>query len=162
MKERNEKRLKSFAAGLAVGGILAGGGVYATTVSAGNVSYSNSSSGLNANNVQNAINALSSNAKTKASKNDKLYQAKYFHECHLYKVTPSMWGSCGSVEVVTSGYTSGDYVNFLYNLGDTKTSLNGTNMSNKISNCCSYKCGGTTNTCYTICKNGYTDAYLAT
>lgn len=162
MKERNEKRLKSFAAGLAVGGILAGGGVYATTVSAGNVSYSNSSSGLNANNVQNAINALSSKAKTKASKNDKLSQAKYFHECHLYKVTPSMWGSCGSVEVVTSGYTSGDYVNFLYNLGDTKTSLNGTNMSNKISNCCSYKCGGTTNTCYTICRNGYTDAYLAT
>lgn len=27
MKESNEKRLKNFAAGLAVGGILAGGGV---------------------------------------------------------------------------------------------------------------------------------------
>ena len=73
-----------------------------------------------------------------------------------------MWGSCGSVEVVTSGYTSGDYVNFLYNLGDTKTSLNGTNMSNKISNCCNYKCGGTTNTCYKICRDGYTNSYLAT
>ena len=162
MKERNEKRLKSFAAGLAVGGILAGGGVYATAVSAGDVSYSNSSSGLSASNVQNAINALSTNAKTKASKNDKLYQARYFHECHLYKVSSSMWGSCGARDVVTSGYTSTDYVNFLYDLGNTNTSVNGTNMSNKISECCSYKCGSSTNTCYTICRNGYTDAYLAT
>ena len=80
MKDKNSKDLKSFIAGMAVGSVLIGGGVYATTVSAGNVSYSNSSSGLNANNVQNAINALSSNAKTKASKNAKLYQAKYFHE----------------------------------------------------------------------------------
>lgn len=162
MKERNEKRLKSFAAGLVAGGILAGGGVYATTVSADNVSYSNSSSGLNANNVQNAINALSSKAKIKASKNAKLYEAKYFHECHAYKITPSMWGSCGSREVVTSGYTSTDYVNFLYNLGNTNTSLNGSDMSSRISNCCSHNCGGTTNTCYTICRNGYTDDYLAT
>lgn len=162
MKDKNSKDLKSFIAGMAVGSVLIGGGVYATAVSAGNVSYSNSSSGLNANNVQNAINALSSNAKIKASKNAKLYQAKYFHECHLYKVTPSMFGSCGSKEVVTAGFTSSDYVAFLYNLGNTNTSINGGNMANKTSECCNYKCGGTTNTCYKICRDGYTNSYLAT
>ena len=41
-----------------VGGILFGGGVYAATIGATNVSYSNSSSGIYANNVQDAIDKL--------------------------------------------------------------------------------------------------------
>ena len=58
MKESNERKLKNFATGLAVGGIIAGGGVYAATVSASNVSYNNSTTGMNTNSAQGAIDTL--------------------------------------------------------------------------------------------------------
>lgn len=45
MKESNEIKLKNFATGLAVGG------VYAATVSASNVSYNNSTTGISSNNA---------------------------------------------------------------------------------------------------------------
>lgn len=64
MKENNEKKLKSFATGLAIGGILAGSGVYASTIGAGNVSYSNASSGISATNAQGAIDTLYKKAST--------------------------------------------------------------------------------------------------
>lgn len=64
MKEKNEKKLKSFATGLAIGGILTGSGVYASTVGANNVSYSNASSGLSATTAQEAIDALYTKANT--------------------------------------------------------------------------------------------------
>lgn len=51
MKESNERKLKNFATGLAVGGIIAVGGVYAATVSASNVSYNNSTTGISSNNA---------------------------------------------------------------------------------------------------------------
>ena len=91
MKERNEKRLKSFAAGLAVGGILAGGGVYATTVSAGNVSYSNSSSGLNATNAQGAVNSLYQTSKSLKSTNDTLKYLHYYNLCHKTNIQGSIF-----------------------------------------------------------------------
>ena len=91
MKERNEKRLKSFAAGLAVGGILAGGGVYATTVSAGNVSYSNSSSGLNATNAQGVANSLYQTSKNLKSTNDTLTYLHYYTLCHKTNIHGSIF-----------------------------------------------------------------------
>ena len=101
MKESNEKRLKNFAAGLAVGGILAGGGVYAATVSAANVSYNNSSSGLAADNIQSAVNSLNSKVSTASATNNELTYFKYYNECHTNTVNGINFGSCGLKDVVS-------------------------------------------------------------
>ena len=51
--------------GVIVGAIIFGGGVYAANVSGSDVSYKNSSSGLDATNVQKAVDAIYEKAKTK-------------------------------------------------------------------------------------------------
>ena len=51
--------------GIVVGAIIFGGGVYAANVSGSDVSYKNSSSGLDATNVQKAVDAIYEKAKTK-------------------------------------------------------------------------------------------------
>ena len=52
------KKYKLFIIGVLLGSIITGGGVYASTVGASNVSYSNSSSGLSATTTQQAIDEL--------------------------------------------------------------------------------------------------------
>ena len=52
------KKYRMLIVGIVVGLIIFGGGVYAATIGATNVSYSNVSSGIYANNVQGAIDEL--------------------------------------------------------------------------------------------------------
>lgn len=58
MKEKNKDMIKTLGTGMVLGGIITGGGVYASTVVATNVSYSNASSGLSATTTQQAIDEL--------------------------------------------------------------------------------------------------------
>jgi hypothetical protein len=73
------KKYKLFIIGVLLGSIITGGGVYASTVGASNVSYSNSSSGLSATNTQGAIDALYQTADTKLTKLKRIYCGEYFH-----------------------------------------------------------------------------------
>ena len=88
------KKYKLFITGVLLGSIITGGGVYASTVGASNVSYSNSSSGLSATNTQGAIDSLYQVADTKLTKLKRLYCGEYF-----YRIAGS---SC-------SGFSSGMY-----------------------------------------------------
>ena len=158
MKDKNSKDLKSFIAGMAVGSVLIGGGVYAATVSAANVSYNNSSSGLAADNIQSAVNSLNSKVSTASATNNELTYFKYYNECHTNTVNGINFGSCGLKDVV-SVFSCFNYARIIYNLKGTSTSLTGSNCSNKVSTCCQKKCRATSGTCYTKCSGGYDSYY---
>ena len=70
MKKVLEKirKYKLLVVGIIIGGILFGGGVYAAVIGAGDVSYSNATSGIAANNVQKAVDALYTKAKDAEAK----------------------------------------------------------------------------------------------
>lgn len=92
------KKYKLFIIGVLLGSIITGGGVYASTVGASNVSYSNSSSGLSATNTQGAIDALYQTADTKLTKLKRIYCGEYFHriagsDCSGFS---GMYSSCMS------------------------------------------------------------------
>lgn len=93
------KKYKLFIIGVLLGSIITGGGVYASTVGASNVSYSNSSSGLSATNTQGAIDALYQTADTKLTKLKRIYCGEYFHriagsDCSGF--SSGMYSSCMS------------------------------------------------------------------
>ena len=126
MKESNEKKLKSFTTGLAIGGILAGGGVYAATVSASNVSYNNSTTGINSSNVQGAIDSLKVKVNGLKHENERYTHVRYFYHCHSYEINGNQWGTCGNSSIygVSTDANGMDYVQFQVNLGSkTSTSL---------------------------------------
>lgn len=168
MKESNERKLKNFATGLAVGGIIAGGGVYAATVSASNVSYDNSTTGMNTNSAQGAIDTLQTKVNTMEHKNKRLNHVRYFYQCHSYKISGNSWGSChGQVDVhpISVDANGFDYVKFQLNLGSTtSTSLLGGNFNNAKKGCCSSMCTNDpeVTACNAICNDGYNQNYLTT
>lgn len=87
------KKYKLFIIGVLLGSIITGGGVYASTVGASNVSYSNSSSGLSATNVQGAIDTLYQTANTKLTK----LRYMYCYNVHSQKIN--------TTDCNTSNYT---------------------------------------------------------
>lgn len=160
MKEKNSKDLKSFIAGMAVGSVLIGGGVYATAVSAGSVSYSNSASGINASNVQGAINTMYSSAKNISETNDELKYFKYYNECHTTTISGSIFTK--GKQDFKGVFSCTDYSNIYYNLkGGSAASSAGTSFCNTVTNCCknSSHCNSTSGTCYKKCYSGYDDYY---
>ena len=154
---------------MAVGSILVGSGVYASTVSAGNASYPNSSSGLNANNIQGAIDTLQSKVDKLEHKNKRLRHVRYFYQCHSYKIPGSLWGSCygqETIHAISVNENGGDYVYFRYSLsGSTSgTSQLGSQFLDARKGCCSTVCTGDpeVTACNAICNNGYNQNYLTT
>ena len=90
--------------GVIVGAIIFGGGVYASTIGATNVSYSNASSGVDANEVQTAI--------------DKLYKkAKESDVSAPSSFSTDSWATI-AIAAKSSSYPYQDYP---YKVGDTKT-----------------------------------------
>ena len=90
--------------GVIVGAIIFGGGVYASTIGATNVSYSNASSGVDANEVQTAI--------------DKLYKkAKESDVSVPSSFSTDSWATI-AIAAKSSSYPYQDYP---YKVGDTKT-----------------------------------------
>lgn len=167
MKERNEKKLKSFTTGLAIGGILAGGGVYAATVSASNVSYNNSTTGINSSNVQGAIDSLKVKVNGLKHENERYTHVRYFYHCHSYEINGNQWGTCGNSSIygVSTDANGYDYVKFQLNLGTKESSsLIGGNFNNARNGCCSTMCKNVSEVtaCNAICKNGYNQNYLTT
>ena len=154
MKENKAQKLKTFAAGLAVGGVLVGGGVYASTVSASNVSYSNSSSGISATNAQGALDSLASSAQ-------ELKYLKNYYACHSVRVDKSLFKA--QYKTITTVISSSAYGNMIYNLtGDSsKVSSAGSTFNRNIESCCkqSSHCNATSGTCYDKCTSGY-DSYF--
>ena len=152
--------LKSFIAGMAVGSILVGSGVYASTVSAGNVSYSNSSSGLNATNAQGAVNSLYQTSKSLKSTNDELKYFKYYNECHTTTIPGSLFTK--GKQDFKGVFSCNDYANLYYNLkGGSAASSAGESFCNTVTNCCknSSHCNSTSGTCYKKCYSGYDEYY---
>lgn len=168
MKESNERKLKNFATGLAVGGIIAGGGVYAATVSASNVSYNNSSTGIRSNNAQGAIDTLQSKAGRLEHKNERLRHVGYFYQCHSYEIPGGSWGSCGAetIHAISVDADGSDYVYFGYNLSGSTSSTSqlGNEFVAARNGCCSSVCTNDSEVtaCNAICKNGYNQNYLTT
>lgn len=169
MKESNERKLKNFATGLAVGGIIAVGGVYAATVSASNVSYNNSTTGMNTNNAQGAIDTLQDEVDVMKHKNKRLNHVRYFYQCHSYEISGSLWGSCHGQETIhgiSIDESGGDYVYFRYNLSGTTvgTSELGEKFVAARTGCCSSMCTGDpeVTACNAICNDGYNQNYLTT
>ncbi len=160
MKDKNSKDLKSFIAGMAVGSVLIGGGVYATAVSAGSVSFSNSASGINASNVQGALNTMYSSAKNIAETNDELKYFKYYNECHTTTIPGSLFTKGN--QNIKGVFSCTDYSNIYYNLkGGSAASSAGTSFCNTVTNCCknSSHCNSTSGTCYKKCYSGYDEYY---
>ena len=130
MKDKNKDMIKALGTGMVLGGIITGGGVYASTVGAGNVSYSNASSGLSATTAQGAIDALYTNS---------LYH-EYYNDCHRARL-------------VRNGYTVG-----IFSCTEVSkiASSNGKYWcETNVGSCCNKKCSSTTNTCYNKCFSGY-------
>lgn len=174
MKESNERKLKNFATGLAVGGIIAGGGVYAATVSASNVSYNNSTTGMNTNSAQGAIDTLQYKVDKLEHKNKRLRHVRYFYQCHSYEIPGSLWKSCNgsgheTIHAISVDENGGDYVSFKYNLAQISgSSIDTSTLGNKFlaarKGCCSTTCTGDpeVTACNAICNNGYNQNYLTT
>lgn len=169
MKESNERKLKNFATGLAVGGIIAGGGVYAATVSASNVSYNNSTTGISSNNAQGAIDTLQYKVDKLEHKNKRLRHVRYFYQCHNYEIPGSSWGSCHgqeTIHAISVDANGNDYVSFRYNLSGTTsiTSQLGNKFVAARKGCCLSVCTNDSEVtaCNAICNNGYNQNYLTT
>ncbi len=160
MKDKNSKDLKSFIAGMAVGSVLIGGGVYATAVSAGSVSFSNSASGINANNVQSALNTMYSSSKSISDTNDELTYFKYYNDCHTTTISGSIFKKGN--QSFKGVFSCNDYANLYYNLkGGSAASSAGESFCNTVTNCCknSSHCNSTSGTCYKKCYSGYDEYY---
>ena len=98
------KKYKLLVIGIIIGGVIFGGGVYASTIGATNVSYSNASSGVDANEVQTAI--------------DKLYKkAKESDVSAPSSFSTDSWATI-AIAAKSSSYPYQDYP---YKVGDTKT-----------------------------------------
>ena len=154
--------LKSLVAGMAVGSILIGSGVYASTVSAGNVSYSNSSSGLNATNAQGAVNSLYQTSKGLKSTNDTLKYFYYYNLCHKTSVPGSIFtNNTYSIDGIFS--LDNYYRIFLYapKGGSSKATSAKNGFNSSINACCrsSSYCNATSGTCVNQCVSGYDDYY---
>ena len=107
MKEKNKKNLIGVGVGMAIGSTLAAGGaVYASTVAASSVSYSNSSSGISSTTVQGAIDTLYSSTSDLNALKKGIYKScisstsyKSYATCEEYgKVAYSGCKSTGQTE----------------------------------------------------------------
>ena len=90
--------------GILIGGVIFGGGVYASVLGAGNVTYSNSTSGIASNNVQSAIDAI-----YKMSGDTNISAPSSF--------STDSWATI-AIAAKSSSYPYQDYP---YKVGDTKT-----------------------------------------
>ena len=90
--------------GILIGGVIFGGGVYASVVSSGNVTYSNSTSGIASDNVQSAIDAI-----YKMSGDTNISAPSSF--------STDSWATI-AIAAKSSNYPYQDYP---YKVGDTKT-----------------------------------------
>ena len=153
--------LKSLVAGMAVGSILVGSGVYASAVSAGTVSYSNSSSKLNATNAQGAVNSLYQTSKSLKSTNDTLKYLYYYNLCHTTTVSGSIF-SAGNYDI-KGVFSLDDYykINYYATQSTTKANNAKTGFSSSINACCrqSAQCNASSGTCVDKCVSGYDDFY---
>lgn len=156
MKEKNKDMIKALGTGMVLGGIITGGGVYASTVGASNVSYSNASSGLSATNAQGAIDALASQA-------SELKYLKYYYACHSIQVSKDLYGQ--NTRNITLVLSTGAYGDMIYNLTSSsiQTSSYVSKFSQSIINCCksSSYCNASSGTCYSKCTNGYDEYFVS-
>lgn len=155
MKDKNSKDLKSFIAGTAVGSVLIGGGVYASTISAKEVTFSNSTT-----NVQSSLDSLYKTSKKLSDSNTELKYFKYYNECHVNDVQGSDFPKYH--QTLRTVFSCDEYALVYNNLkGLHATSLAGSNCSNAAKRCCSNAnhCNATSGTCYTKCYSGYDGYY---
>lgn len=146
---------------MAVGSILVGSGVYASTVSAGNVSYSNSSSGLNANNTQGAINSLYQSSKDLKSTNDTLKYLHYYTLCHKTNIQGSIF-SKGKKEFDGVFSIDNYYKIYYYATQDiTTANIAKSGFASAVNTCCKARaqCNATSGTCVDKCVSGYDDIF---
>lgn len=146
---------------MAVGSILVGSGVYASTVSAGNVSYSNSSSGLNATNAQGAVNSLYQTSKSLKSTNDTLKYLHYYNLCHKTNIQGSIF-SKGKKEF-DGVFSIDNYYKIYYYATQNITTANRakSGFASAVNTCCkaSAQCNATSGTCVDKCVSGYDDIF---
>lgn len=152
MKEKNKNMIKALGAGVVLGGAIAGGGVYASTVGANNVSYSNASSGLSATNAQGAIDALASQA-------NELKYFKYYYECHSVQIDKSEFST--KSHNIRGVFSFNGYGKLFQNFGYPSTERYVLSFANDVGNCCKNRshCNASSGTCYNKCYTGY-DEYL--
>lgn len=119
---KNKWNLKAYLLGFLVGVVVAGSGVYAaTTILASNVTYSNTSSGLNSTNVQGAIDELYEKAKGSSTSSN-------FVSAYIYSSGSCIEGTESSC-VKTTCYENdkigscpaGTIINYKVNSSTTKT-----------------------------------------
>ena len=85
------KKYKLLIIGIVLGVIIAGGGVYASTVGASSVSYSNASSGMSATNAQGAVDELYEMSTTRINRLKHMYCGE-----NIYNSLLSSNNSCTS------------------------------------------------------------------
>ena len=102
------KKYKLLIIGIVLGVIIAGGGVYASTVGASSVSYSNASSGMTATNAQGAVDELYEMSTTRINQLKHMYCGEYMYSSISNSGNPcasglkSTYSDCAS----TSGCSS--------------------------------------------------------
>lgn len=156
MKEKNKNMIKALGAGVVLGGAIAGGGVYASTVGANNVSYSNASSGLSATNAQGAIDALASQA-------SELKYLKYYYACHSIQVSKELYKS--KYKNITLVLSSAAYGDMIYNLTSDASAVStyASKFSQSVISCCKSRsyCNASSGTCYSKCISGYDEYFVS-
>ena len=169
------KKYRMLIVGIVVGLIIFGGGVYAATIGATNVSYSNASSGMYSNTVQGAVDELYGDVKEYknfAEKTGTSYGITVFHE----KVTSyfdsladipdssgslkqqvdtnmsNCMGSCmaGTTDGSEMSYCSNSCIESVMPPICGKTSSSFASSLNKISDGCNEKCFNN-GVCYKAC-----------